>query len=66
MSAFCQRLFCQNSLNQDSPKFFFAKVSSFTITEVNNLKNHGTHPNHSVILFIFLKPVAWITYSTKF
>ena len=31
MSAFRQRLFRQNSLNQDSPKFFLAKVSSFTV-----------------------------------
>ena len=31
MPAFCQRLFRQNSLNQDLPKFNNAKVSSFTV-----------------------------------
>ena len=33
MSAF-RRLFRQNSLNQDSPKFFLAKVSSFTVDHI--------------------------------
>ena len=32
-AAFRQRLFRQNLLNQDSPKFFLAKVSSFTVIE---------------------------------
>ena len=31
MSAFRQRLFRQNSLDQDLPKFFRTKVSSFTV-----------------------------------
>ena len=35
MSAFCQRLFHQNSLDQDSPKFFLAKVSSFTGKDID-------------------------------
>ena len=34
MSAFRQRLFRQNSLNQDSPKFFLTKVSSFTVIQI--------------------------------
>ena len=34
MSAFRQRLFRQNSLDQDSPKFFLAKVSSFTVVKL--------------------------------
>ena len=31
MSAFCQCLFRQNALNQELPKFFLAKVSSFMV-----------------------------------
>ena len=34
MLSFRQRLFRQNSLNQNSPKFFLAKVSSFTVIQV--------------------------------
>ena len=34
LPAFCQSFFCQNSLNQASPKFNNAKVSGFTVTNL--------------------------------
>ena len=39
MLAFRQRLFRQNSLNQHSPKFLLAKVSSFTVIHDSRLKS---------------------------
>ena len=39
MLSFRQYLFCQNSLNQHSPKFFLTKVSSFTVVGILNNAN---------------------------
>ena len=55
MSAFRQCLFRQNSLDQDSPKFFLAKVSSFTVLEyayIILLEQAYMYDKHSYIIKI--------------
>ena len=51
MSAFHQHLFCQNSLDQDSPKSFLAKVSSFTVS-VQGVQAYTTTQSLTCLLFM--------------